>query len=331
MRAPGSEQRDDAAATDVHQILGEQMRARVPDAGFAPEQRDVGRLAPRRREGAVEAHDVVVRVAAGRREEADAWALDARQREDVVVEQGVAPLHRESSSSERHDLRRPCAHACKRTGHRGHGHWPVVQTSRAKTRQRKGAVRVARQGRRAGVPRPSTSQARIASVPGSGRRAGWTSSCNGAAWRSSRPRQRCEGDGARSGREVEIELERLDPTRARCCQAGTEVVVDVEQDHLAEQGLDQLGQRASGVLGGDVGVAEVEAHADAARTAGGEPTPRSRPGRDRRASGCPGTPARGSRSLAARRRRSPSRSSGAASSPPRRAAHAAPAATHIPW
>ena len=48
VRPPRSEQRDQAAAADVDQVLREQMRARIADASLAPEQRDVRGLAPGR-------------------------------------------------------------------------------------------------------------------------------------------------------------------------------------------------------------------------------------------------------------------------------------------
>ena len=55
-------------------------------------------------EGAVEADDVVVGVAAGRGQEADPRPLGLGQAEHVVVEQGVARLHREAAAAEGDDL-----------------------------------------------------------------------------------------------------------------------------------------------------------------------------------------------------------------------------------
>src|SRR5207237_2963863 len=57
-------------------------------------------------EGAVEADDVVVRIAAGRGQEADPRPLRPGQPEHVVVEQGVAGLHRKAAAAEGDDLTR---------------------------------------------------------------------------------------------------------------------------------------------------------------------------------------------------------------------------------
>ena len=108
VRLPGAEQADHAAAADVDEVARQQVLANVPDGALAPEQRHVRRLAQLGREGAVEAHDVVIRVAAGRRQEADLGALAgaalAGEAEHVVVEQRVAAFHREAAAAERHDL-----------------------------------------------------------------------------------------------------------------------------------------------------------------------------------------------------------------------------------
>jgi hypothetical protein len=71
VRAPGAQQALHAAATDVDQVLFEQalaeaarLAALLPEQGYVRRQRAAG-------EGAVEAGDVVVGVAAGRRQEAD--------------------------------------------------------------------------------------------------------------------------------------------------------------------------------------------------------------------------------------------------------------------
>ena len=106
VRAPGAQQAEHAAAADVDQVLGEQMGAQVADAAVAAEERDVRRLADAAGERPVEAHDVVIGVTAGGREEADArsFAPPASQSEDVLVEQRVARLHREAAAAEGDDL-----------------------------------------------------------------------------------------------------------------------------------------------------------------------------------------------------------------------------------
>ena len=80
VRPPDPEQADHAAAADVDQVLGEEVAAEVLGALLATEQGDVGRLAALGREGAVEADDVVVGVAAGRGQEADPRPLRPRSR-----------------------------------------------------------------------------------------------------------------------------------------------------------------------------------------------------------------------------------------------------------
>ena len=97
---PDPEQADDAAAANVDQILGEKMAPQVPRPLLAAEERDVAGLAAVGGEGAVEADDVVVGVAAGRGQEADARPLGPRQRQHVVVEERVAGLHRETAAAE---------------------------------------------------------------------------------------------------------------------------------------------------------------------------------------------------------------------------------------
>ena len=104
VRAPDAEQADDAAAADVDQVLGEEVAAQVARALLAAEERDVAGLAAVGGEGAVEADDVVVGVAAGRGQEADPRPLGPGQAEHVVVEQGVARLHREAAAAEGDDL-----------------------------------------------------------------------------------------------------------------------------------------------------------------------------------------------------------------------------------
>ena len=78
VRAPDPEQADHAAAADVDQVLGEEVAAQVLGALLAAEQGDVARLAALGGEGAVEADDVVVGVAAGRGQEADPRPLRRR-------------------------------------------------------------------------------------------------------------------------------------------------------------------------------------------------------------------------------------------------------------
>ena len=104
VRPPDPEQADDAAAADVDQVLGEQVRAQVLRPLLAAEEGDVAGLAAVGGEGAVEADDVVVGVAAGRGQEADARPLRPGQAEHVVVEQRVPGLHREAAATEGDDL-----------------------------------------------------------------------------------------------------------------------------------------------------------------------------------------------------------------------------------
>ena len=110
MRAPDAEQADHAAAADVDQVLREEVAANVLRTLLAPEQRDVAGLAAVGREGAVEADDVVVGVAAGRGQEADARPLRAPEAEHVVVEQRVSRLHREAAAAEGDDLSQRILH-----------------------------------------------------------------------------------------------------------------------------------------------------------------------------------------------------------------------------
>jgi hypothetical protein len=76
--APRAEHADDVAAADVDQVLREQVGREVvldpAGALVAAEQRDVAGLAAGR-EAPVEAHDVVVGVTRGGRQEAHARAL----------------------------------------------------------------------------------------------------------------------------------------------------------------------------------------------------------------------------------------------------------------
>ena len=104
--APRAEQRDDAAAPHVDEILGGQVGRQVRGAAVAAEERDVRRPAAAGGERPVEADDVVVRVARGGGEEAHARALRARQGQRVLVEQRVAGLHREPASAHGEDLTR---------------------------------------------------------------------------------------------------------------------------------------------------------------------------------------------------------------------------------
>jgi hypothetical protein len=78
VRAPGAEQADDRSAADVHEVLLEQVLARVAGrrGAIASEEREVAGLAAEGREGPVEAHHVVVGVARGGGHEAHARSLD---------------------------------------------------------------------------------------------------------------------------------------------------------------------------------------------------------------------------------------------------------------
>ncbi len=110
VRPPDPEQADYAAAADVDQILGEEVAAQIDRALLAAEEGDVAGLAALSREGTVETDDVVVGIAAGRGQKADARALGPGEAEHVVVEQRVARLHREPATAERHDLAECCLH-----------------------------------------------------------------------------------------------------------------------------------------------------------------------------------------------------------------------------
>ncbi len=111
--APSAEHADDVTAADVDQILREQVAGEVvldaAGALVAAEQRDVAGVAARG-EAAVEAHDVVVGVARGGRQKADARAFGVGQRQHVVVEQRAVALHREAAASEGDDLWRSRSH-----------------------------------------------------------------------------------------------------------------------------------------------------------------------------------------------------------------------------
>ena len=71
VRPPDAEQADQAAAADVDQVLRQQVRADVRHAPLAAEEADVRGPRPVA-EGVVEADHVVVGVAAGGGQEADA-------------------------------------------------------------------------------------------------------------------------------------------------------------------------------------------------------------------------------------------------------------------
>ncbi len=129
---PGPQQRHEAATADVDQILRKQVLPRIADACLAAEQRDVRGLAALGREGSIEAHDVVVGIAAGRRQKADSRTARVREPEHVVVEQGVPPLHREPTAAERDDLAEPWRlHAQNRRLRPNSGLWPRGQESAA--------------------------------------------------------------------------------------------------------------------------------------------------------------------------------------------------------
>ena len=80
------------------------MLAHARDRAVAPEEREVRRVRPLLRELLVEAHDVVVGVAGGGRQEADTRARLARQAEHVVVQKRIAALHGEAATTESDDL-----------------------------------------------------------------------------------------------------------------------------------------------------------------------------------------------------------------------------------
>ncbi len=107
VRAPGAEHRHDVAAPDVDEVLGEQMGGEVvldaADSLIAAKQRHVRGVAVGG-EAAVEAHDVMIGVAGGGRQEAHPRAHGGGEREDVVVEQRGVFLHREAAAAEGHDL-----------------------------------------------------------------------------------------------------------------------------------------------------------------------------------------------------------------------------------
>ena len=107
MGSPGTEHAHHASASDVYEVLREEVGLEVvldpTRALVAAKQGQMARLALGR-EAAIEAHDVVIRIARGGREEADARVSLARQRQDVVVQQRAVLLHREASSAEGHDL-----------------------------------------------------------------------------------------------------------------------------------------------------------------------------------------------------------------------------------
>jgi hypothetical protein len=124
VRAPGPEHAHDVATADIDQILREQVRGEVVlDAArplIAAEQRDVAGVAAGR-EAPVEAHDVVVGIARGGRQEAHARALGSGEGEHVVVEQGVALLHREAAAAKGHDLGNAGNAGSHRSPHLGMG------------------------------------------------------------------------------------------------------------------------------------------------------------------------------------------------------------------
>ena len=105
--APSAEHAHDVATADVDDVLGEQVRGEVrlhaSGALVASEERHVARFA-RGREAAIEAHHVVVGIARGGGQEADAGARGVGEREHVVVQQRPVPLHREAAAAESDDL-----------------------------------------------------------------------------------------------------------------------------------------------------------------------------------------------------------------------------------
>ncbi len=70
------------------------------------------------------------------------------------------------------------------------------------------------------------------------------------------------GQGARPGRQVQVQPQRIDAREAEVVTTGAEVVVHVEQHDLRSDAGDDVTQVGPGDPAGDVGVPEVEQHAD---------------------------------------------------------------------
>src|SRR5688572_2090983 len=85
MRLPDGEEVEHRPATDVDQVLCEEVVAERNRPLGEPEQGDVGRLAAAGGKGAVEAGDLVGRVAARGRQQADLWPNAVEQPRHVVA------------------------------------------------------------------------------------------------------------------------------------------------------------------------------------------------------------------------------------------------------
>ena len=101
MHAPDGKQVDHAPAADVDDVLLQQAGADVDGVRGQAEQRQVRRLAVELEERAVEALDLLVGIAAGGRQQADAWLDAAREVEHVTVERRVSRRGREAPAPHR--------------------------------------------------------------------------------------------------------------------------------------------------------------------------------------------------------------------------------------
>ena len=106
--APDREHVAHRAAADVERVLLEDMRDGVDAVAPEVEQREDRRLARPVAEPLVEAGDLITRVAAGRRQEADARHLLAGQRQHEPIERIALIVlgHRETAATHREDLPR---------------------------------------------------------------------------------------------------------------------------------------------------------------------------------------------------------------------------------
>ena len=101
MHAPDREHVGRVAAADVDDVLAQHEVAQLADG--AVEELQVRRLAAVLCEGAMEAGDVIGRVAARGRNEEDARAFAAGEREEPAVQAGIARLHAEAAAAESGD------------------------------------------------------------------------------------------------------------------------------------------------------------------------------------------------------------------------------------
>jgi len=111
VRPPDREQVEQAAAADVDDVLRQEQRAHVHGLGAEAKQRQVGRLARQLVVGGVEAADLLLGVAARRREQADARVRSLGDVEHVRVERRVAWRRGEAAASHREDAPALAAHA----------------------------------------------------------------------------------------------------------------------------------------------------------------------------------------------------------------------------